>query len=334
MTTTALATTDQATGLATIDRGYLGSADVLARVTRILEVQKSVMREGVHYGTIPGTPKPTLLKPGAEKLLMTFQIAAVTASIDDLSTSDEVRYRVRVQGVSQATGAVLGESVGECSSNEEKYRWRKPVCKQEFDETPPDQKREVWKKKYNSSDFQKVQQVRTSPADVANTILQMATKRGLIPMTRVVLACSDIFDQDLEDMPAELRESLLEHGGQDKPKVGAPQRKSQQAPATSQAPADQKAPAAATTPGKAAPSGTTTVASVTPKNGETNGRKWILYIIKFDDGREASTLDETIARAAMDARDAQAFVRVTLEPGKKEGSFQLTEIVTVGSDAE
>lgn len=334
MTTTALATTDQATGLATIDRGYLGSADVLARVTRILEVQKSVMREGVHYGTIPGTPKPTLLKPGAEKLLMTFQIAAVTASIDDLSTSDEVRYRVRVQGVSQATGAVLGESVGECSSNEEKYRWRKPVCKQEFDETPPDQKREVWKKKYNSSDFQKVQQVRTSPADVANTILQMATKRGLIPMTRVVLACSDIFDQDLEDMPAELRESLLEHGGQDKPKVGAPQRKSQQAPATSQAPADQKAPAASTTPGTAAPSGTTTVASVTPKNGETNGRKWILYIIKFDDGREASTLDETIARAAMDARDAQAFVRVTLEPGKKEGSFQLTEIVTVGSDAE
>lgn len=338
MTTTALATTDQATGLATIDRGYLGSADVLARVTRILEVQKSVMREGVHYGTIPGTPKPTLLKPGAEKLLMTFQIAAVTASIDDLSTSDEVRYRVRVQGVSQATGAVLGESVGECSSNEEKYRWRKPVCKQEFDETPPDQKREVWKKKYNSSDFQKVQQVRTSPADVANTILQMATKRGLIPMTRVVLACSDIFDQDLEDMPAELRESLLEHGGQDKPKVGAPQRKSQQQtqPSTGQASLDQKTTAATTTPApsKSAPSGTTTVSSVMPRTGQTNGKDWILYIIKFDDGREASTLDEKIARAAMDARDAQAFVRVTLEPGKKEGSFQLTEIVTVGSDAE
>lgn len=230
-----VATVESSTVLAVRDRGYLGSQDVLARMTRILEIQKTVMKEGTHFGRIPGTPKPTLYKPGAEKLLVTFQIAAIPTHVEDLSSADEIRYRVRVQGMSQITGVVLGEAVGECSSNEEKYRWRKPVCDQEWDEAPEDGRRAVWKK-YDGKVY-KAKQVRTSPADVANTILQMATKRGLIPMTRVVLACSDIFDQDLEDMPEELRESLLDMDQSAKPTPHAPQRKSEAAAAPEPAPA-------------------------------------------------------------------------------------------------
>lgn len=249
MTEALVVDTHQPQGLAVRDRGYLSSQDVLARMTRILEIQKTVMKEKVHFGTIPGTPKPTLYKAGAEKLLATFQIAAIPIAVEDLSTSDEIRYRVRVQGISQATGVVLGEAVGECSSNEEKYRWRKPVCDDEWNDTPEDFRRGVWKK-YDGKTY-KAKQVRTSPADVANTILQMATKRGLIPMTRVVLACSDIFDQDLEDMPEELRESILEHEPQIAP-LQAPQRRTDTAetgsPATPSAPvqaATNGAPAAA-----------------------------------------------------------------------------------------
>jgi hypothetical protein len=218
------------------DRGYLATQDVLARMTRILEIQKSVMKEGTHFGKIPGTPKPTLFKAGAEKLLSTFQIATTVKEVIDLSTADEVRYRVLVQGVGQANGIVLGEAWGECSSNEEKYRWRKPVCDEEFAETAEDGRREVWKK-YQNKPY-KAKQVRTSPADVANTILQMATKRALIPMTRVVLACSDIFEQDLEDMPTELRESLLESDGE--PKLQAPQRRADP-PAPEREPGDEPA---------------------------------------------------------------------------------------------
>jgi hypothetical protein len=207
---------DNHSQLAPRDRGYLSSSDVLARMTRILEIQKHVMKERVHFGTIPGTPKPTLYKAGAEKLLATFQVAAVPVAVEDLSTSDEVRYRVRVQGVSQATGVVLGEAWGECSSNEEK-----------------------WQKGRQNEKPYKVKQVRTSPADVANTILQMATKRALIPMTRLVLACSDIFEQDLEDMPEELRESLLEDR-QPTPEMQAPQRRESPAPATPTPQADRE----------------------------------------------------------------------------------------------
>jgi hypothetical protein len=192
------------------DRGYLSSSDVVARMTRILEIQQAVMKEGVHYGKIPGTPKPTLYKPGAEKLLVAFQIAASPCHIDDLSTCDEAKFRVRVQAVSQVSGVVLGEAMGECSSNEEKYRWRKPVCDEEWDETPEDLRRAKWMKGRDGAKPYRIKQIRTAPADVSNTILQMASKRALIPVTRLVLACSDIFDQDLEDMPPELRESLVE----------------------------------------------------------------------------------------------------------------------------
>jgi hypothetical protein len=161
------------TGTLTLDRGVLPTTDVVARVHRIQEVMRALMKDSIHYGTIPGTPKPTLYKPGAELLLMTFRIAASPSLIEDLSTPDEIRYRVTVRGTHQVTGEIVGEMVGECSSSEEKYRWRKPVCDEEFDETPADRRREKWAKGRDGAYKQK--QVRTSPADVANTILKMAT---------------------------------------------------------------------------------------------------------------------------------------------------------------
>lgn len=323
--TTALATQHQE--LAHESGGALASAQVQARMTRILEIQKAVMKDGVHFGQIPGTPKPTLYKAGAEKLLATFQIAASVASVEDLSTADEVRYRVKVHGVSQGTGVVLGEAVGECSSNEEKYRWRKPVCDEEFDDTPFDQRREVWKK-YGGKP-QKWKQVRTVPADVANTILQMATKRALIPMTRVVLACSDIFDQDLEDMPAELRESMLEQGGaaEAKPAMQQPQRRSQKPAAPSEVDANKALDAELAEAETPKPSANAVqIKSVVPRQGKTNDKPWTLFIVAFTDGREASTLDENVSRVAMDARDNKTWVIPTTEPGKKEGQFKLVEL--------
>lgn len=210
-------------GTAAIDRGVLPTTEVVARVHRIQEVMKTLMKEGTHFGTIPGTPKPTLYKPGAEMLLMTFRIAASPCQIEDLSNPDEIRYRVMVRGTNQVTGEIVGEMVGECSSSEEKYKWRKPVCDEEWDETDQALRREKWAKGKDGS--YKVKQVRTSPPDVANTILKMATKRALIALTLVALGASDIFAQDLEDLAEELRESV---GESDAPKTETkqPQRRS------------------------------------------------------------------------------------------------------------
>ena len=58
------------TQLATIDlTGIQTVQDMKNAVDRIHEVVQGVMEQGVHFGIVPGTDKPTLLKPGAEKLL-------------------------------------------------------------------------------------------------------------------------------------------------------------------------------------------------------------------------------------------------------------------------
>jgi hypothetical protein len=174
------------------------AADIKAGVQLIQQVMAEVMIKDVHYGTIPGTPKPTLYKAGSEKILTTFRIAAYPKEVDDLSTYDEARFRVRVHGIHQTTGMLIGVGVGECSSMEEKYKWRKPVCDEEFEEAAVDRRRSVWKK--GTPPYQ-LKQVRTNPADVANTILKMAKKRAQIDMTLTATAASDVFDQDLEDLP-------------------------------------------------------------------------------------------------------------------------------------
>ena len=88
------------------------ATDIRAHVQRIQEVMKAVMKQDVHYGTIPGTGKPTLYKAGSEVLLSTFRIA-VEVSVEDLSANGEVHYRVKALGRHQTSGTVIGEGVGE-----------------------------------------------------------------------------------------------------------------------------------------------------------------------------------------------------------------------------
>lgn len=175
-------------------------AVVVQRVKDIQHIKEAVMQENSHYGVIPGTNKPTLYKAGAEILLETFNIAA-DPIVEDLSAGDTVRLRV-VTRLLSSSGRFLGAGVGEASSAEDKYQWRVMVCQEEFDATPEDRKRIKWQTKYGK--VQAVKQVRTNPADIANTILKMAKKRSLVDATLTVTAASDMFTQDVEDMPAEI----------------------------------------------------------------------------------------------------------------------------------
>jgi hypothetical protein len=216
-------------------------AEVKGQVRLIQQVMEAVMKgpskenpNGVHYGVIPGTDKPTLLKAGAEVLMSTFRIA-VDPQIEDLSGTDEIRYRVRCIGTHQTSGVVMGAGIGECSSNEEKYKWKKSNNR-EFDATPEDRRRVKYGYDKTSRKEYEVKQIRTEPADVANTILKMAKKRALVDFTLTALAASDIFAQDLEDMPEEVREAVTE-GDTAKRTVQQPKARSAQAEAPAVDPA-------------------------------------------------------------------------------------------------
>ena len=180
---------------------------VAQQTVLINEAMKNVMKEGAHYGIVPGCGnKPTLLKPGAEKLAMLFGYA-VDPEIEDLSGADEIRYRIKARLVHAKSGIFVGAGVGEASSSEEKYKWRAAVCDEEFEMTSADRRRIKFQKKYNKAkggyDIEKIKQVRMEKSDIANTVLKMAKKRAQVDAILSSTAASDMFTQDIEDMPQE-----------------------------------------------------------------------------------------------------------------------------------
>jgi hypothetical protein len=219
------------TQVSDIEPKVFSAVEMQQQVQAIQQVMKAVMKSGSHYGTVPGCgDKPTLLKPGAEKIMMTFRIG-IDPEVEDMSTPDCIRYRVRGRMFSILDGRTLGYGVGECSSDETKYKWRASFNDAEFDATDPDRRR-IKQSKYGAT-----KQVRAEIADVANTILKMAKKRAQVDGVLTVTAASDIFTQDLEDIPAEILNQKSTNG---KPAVQQPQAKPETAPAAQPAPIKSK----------------------------------------------------------------------------------------------
>jgi len=183
----------------------MSAEDVSDQVQAIQQIMSRVMKPDVHYGVIPGTgknAKPTLLKAGAEALLSAFRIA-VDPQIEDLSTEDEIRYRVKARGIHMMTDTLVGVGVGTASSREEKYAWQ-GATDTEYEATETKNRRIKYGSKWHPTNRgerieTQIKQVRTNPADKENTILKMAKKRAQIDLCLTALAASDCFSQDLED---------------------------------------------------------------------------------------------------------------------------------------
>ena len=102
----------------------------LARRAAIVEFTRRIMVKDQDFGEIPGTNKPTLLKPGAEKLCNFFGLEPeFTPTVEDIDWvgaqhGGEVfcyaRYRCRLL----REGRVVGVGEGSCNSWESKYRYR------------------------------------------------------------------------------------------------------------------------------------------------------------------------------------------------------------------
>jgi hypothetical protein len=89
-----------------------------------------VMRDTVHFGIIPGTDKPTLLKPGAELLCRTFGLYAdyePMTQIEDFGGEGKeplfyYRYKCVLHRIED--GAIVATGIGSCNSRESKYGYR------------------------------------------------------------------------------------------------------------------------------------------------------------------------------------------------------------------
>jgi hypothetical protein len=103
--------------------------DVGMAKDRIVQLQQFVQEYLVKdedFGTIPGTPKPTLLKPGADKLCELYGLSddyEVTQRTEDFDKG-LFDYEVKCILISKAGGFLVSTGLGSCNSYEKKYRWR------------------------------------------------------------------------------------------------------------------------------------------------------------------------------------------------------------------
>jgi hypothetical protein len=217
-------------------RNELDVADVIAQVQKIQRVMEQVMKKDEHYGVIPGTNKPTLLKPGAEKLCLTFRL-------DPQYDSTPMNEAIRPDGhcfidskctlYHIPTGLRMGSGEGACSTKESKYAYRKgarvcPNCGEEAIIKGSDQYGGgwvCWKKKGGCGvkwkdgaeeiESQSTDRVANEDlGDLYNTIKKMANKRALVAAVLNVTAASDIFTQDLEDAPPPPPPAPTTNGGE------------------------------------------------------------------------------------------------------------------------
>lgn len=97
-----------------------------AQLETVKVIRREVLAENIDFGVIPGTNKPTLLKPGAEKILNVLRLRPKYEVLDKELNMETgfILYRYRCVVVEIDTGLEIGESIGSCNSFEKKYRYR------------------------------------------------------------------------------------------------------------------------------------------------------------------------------------------------------------------
>lgn len=209
-------------------------AEARRRMEELQAFIKEAMDEGIDYGTIPGTDKPTLFQPGAQKLSELYGLAQSFAF--DVQTEDWDKpffyYRVVCSLTDRRSGCFVGMGIGSCNSREKKYagRWvpesdapswldLKTLKKREAltwlwkSKLPPGvdiaslptQEREGKQGRYTVYGVRAAQVFVPNEeiADLVNTLQKMAIKRALVGAVNSVTRSSGIFAQDVEDLPPE-----------------------------------------------------------------------------------------------------------------------------------
>ncbi len=126
---------------------------------------KQYLVHGEDYGLIPGCQRPSLFKPGAEKLCEIYGLSKhveVTGRLEDWE-KPFLHYEVKVTLVNKRSGHSEAEGVGNANSREKKFS-------------------------------------RQDTYSIANTLLKIAKKRALIDAVLSATRSSGLFTQDIEDL--------------------------------------------------------------------------------------------------------------------------------------
>lgn len=150
----------------------------------LLEFVAKQLRRDVDFGVIPGTPKSSLFKPGAEKLSRLFGLGARFTLIDKTLDLDKnfALFNYKCEVFHLKSGQVVAECEGTANSQEKKYK-----------------ERTVWE--WSEQAKKKVARKEVTPVcDVLNTLQKMAQKRAYVGAVILATGASDFFTQDIDDI--------------------------------------------------------------------------------------------------------------------------------------
>ena len=152
------------TNIAIIDTVEVAQVEAtMKKISQFQQVVQKTLHEKHDFGIIPGTDKPTLLKPGAEKILMMMGLRSEFEIVDSTRDFEKGFFQYQVRCKLFKGDMLITEGLGSCNTRERKY-------------------------------------LKMDPYTMDNTVLKMAKKRALVDAALLVASLSDVFTQDVEDM--------------------------------------------------------------------------------------------------------------------------------------
>jgi len=101
--------------------------DIKTWYNEFVKLSKDVLKTDLDYGIIPGVSKPSLFKPGAEKLRFVYGLQTETICVDKIFEKDEeipyIDYTYRTTVKSPDGSRILATSEGNANSYESKFRF-------------------------------------------------------------------------------------------------------------------------------------------------------------------------------------------------------------------
>lgn len=138
----------------------------MQKIAQFQAVVQQTLKQNHDFGIVPGTgSKPTLLKPGAEKILMLMGLSSEYEIVEKVQDYDKGFFAYTVRCILTKNGQIITQGLGHCNSKEKKYT---------------SEKQDLYM--------------------LGNTCLKMAKKRAQVDATLTVAALSEVFTQDIEDM--------------------------------------------------------------------------------------------------------------------------------------
>lgn len=170
------------------------------KIRRFQAIVQQTLKEGHDYGVIPGTGnKPTLLKPGAEKILMLMGLTSEYEVAERVQDYEKGFFAFTVKCRLSKGGLLVTEGLGHANTKEARYanRW---VTERKLPEGVDKNTLQTREREGQYGTYKEYLVENLDTFTLVNTVLKMAKKRAQVDATLTVASLSQIFTQDLEDM--------------------------------------------------------------------------------------------------------------------------------------